>query len=54
MLWTGDVVPHNYWATTIPDNSQAVTATFQMMQAHFDDLDVFPVLGNHESHPIDQ
>ena len=54
VIWTGDVVPHNFWNTTEEKNLEAVVTSYQLMEDFFGDVDVFPSLGNHESHPIDQ
>ncbi|XP_064099686.1 sphingomyelin phosphodiesterase-like isoform X1 [Macrobrachium nipponense] len=54
VMWTGDVVPHNMWSTSKEWNMRLVKETNEMIQAYFQDIPVFPVIGNHEMSPIDQ
>ncbi|XP_064099759.1 sphingomyelin phosphodiesterase-like isoform X2 [Macrobrachium nipponense] len=52
VMWTGDVVPHNMWATTRDWNTRLIKDTNEIIQSYFPDIPVFPVIGNHEMDPI--
>ncbi|XP_064100938.1 sphingomyelin phosphodiesterase-like [Macrobrachium nipponense] len=54
VLWTGDVVPHNMWSATREWNKRIIRETYEMLEAYFPDIPIFPVIGNHEHSPIDQ
>lgn len=52
VFWTGDNVPHDVWNTTQPINLRHIHTVTGMISVAFNNIPVFPVLGNHEVHPI--
>ncbi|KAH7637452.1 sphingomyelin phosphodiesterase isoform X2 [Dermatophagoides farinae] len=55
LLLTGDYIPHDIWNTT-KDEIVHTTRTFNaLIKKHVpSDKIIIPVIGNHESHPVDQ
>lgn len=55
LLLTGDYIPHDIWNTT-KDEIIHTTRTFNgLIKKHVPaDKIIIPVIGNHESHPVDQ
>uniref|UniRef100_A0A182Q2M8 Sphingomyelin phosphodiesterase n=1 Tax=Anopheles farauti TaxID=69004 RepID=A0A182Q2M8_9DIPT len=51
IYFTGDIVHHFTWNTTVETNEAAMRQVFQLMKRTFPGIPIFPVLGNHESHP---
>ncbi|CAG9841105.1 unnamed protein product [Diabrotica balteata] len=51
IYFTGDVVDHTIWNTTIESNTKVITYAFRALQEKFPTTPVFAVIGNHESHP---
>ncbi len=49
---TGDIVPHDIWSTTQDDNTKVIQKTSDAILKHFPTATVIPVLGNHETHPV--
>ncbi|XP_076041029.1 sphingomyelin phosphodiesterase-like [Oratosquilla oratoria] len=54
VIWTGDIVPHNMWSTSPEWNTNAVQALTNLIQKYFQDVFVYPAVGNHEANPLDQ
>ncbi|KAK7081097.1 Sphingomyelin phosphodiesterase [Halocaridina rubra] len=54
VLWTGDLVPHNMWSTSVEWNTQIIKTTNEMIRTYFPGIPVFPVAGNHEMSPLDE
>ena len=52
LLWTGDNIQHNIWAQTTADSVWNTQQLSEMIKAHFPNLPIFPVLGNHEPIPV--
>lgn len=53
VYYTGDVVSHINWATTKEGNADLIKQIHRQLKATFGDIPVYPVLGNHDSHPAD-
>ena len=49
---TGDLVPHNVWSTDPEENVQIVRNCSNLIHRYFPNTRVIPVVGNHESHPV--
>lgn len=54
VYYTGDIISHRMWTTSPEDNSQTISKIFREMASTFGTTKVYAVLGNHESHPVDQ
>ena len=53
VIWTGDITPHDVWATTRKQILDTATSWAGLMRKHLEkDVPVFPVLGNHEAFPV--
>lgn len=50
VIFTGDVIGHATWATTIDSNREKIIYAFTQMKEKLS-VPVLPILGNHESHP---
>nr|CAI5843402.1 unnamed protein product [Callosobruchus analis] len=48
---TGDLVSHRVWETSIEGNKETIARTYDLFLKNFD-VPVFPILGNHEPHPV--
>ncbi|XP_066246927.1 sphingomyelin phosphodiesterase-like [Euwallacea similis] len=53
IYFTGDIVSHRTWATTIKSNTDTIKQFFTLLETAFVNMTVFPILGNHEPHPGD-
>uniref|UniRef100_A0A182W755 Sphingomyelin phosphodiesterase n=1 Tax=Anopheles minimus TaxID=112268 RepID=A0A182W755_9DIPT len=51
IYFTGDIVHHFTWNTSIETNEVAMRQVFDLMKRTFPGVPLYPVLGNHESHP---
>ncbi|XP_039305802.1 sphingomyelin phosphodiesterase 1 [Solenopsis invicta] len=54
LYFTGDIVDHGVWETTIEGNAESLNKTLHQIYETFKDVPVYPVLGNHEAHPVNQ
>ncbi|XP_032682117.1 sphingomyelin phosphodiesterase 1-like [Odontomachus brunneus] len=54
VYFTGDLVDHGVWETTLEGNIQIINESFHFFHEVFEDIPVYPVLGNHESQPLNQ
>uniref|UniRef100_A0A6B2E6Q2 Sphingomyelin phosphodiesterase n=1 Tax=Phlebotomus kandelakii TaxID=1109342 RepID=A0A6B2E6Q2_9DIPT len=52
IYFTGDIIDHFYWATSIEGNKISITNLTQLFKSSFPGIPLYPVLGNHESHPV--
>lgn len=52
IYFTGDIVNHALWDTSISGNTAAIKKVNNLLKKHFPDVPTYPVLGNHESHPL--
>lgn len=54
-LFTGDYIPHDIWNTTKQEIKQTTRLFNSLVKKHVpNDKIIIPVIGNHESHPVDQ
>jgi len=49
---TGDLVPHNIWTTSISSNIDILVNSSSYIEKYFPRVKVIPVIGNHETHPV--
>ncbi|KAI4503369.1 hypothetical protein M0802_001591 [Mischocyttarus mexicanus] len=54
VYFTGDIIDHGVWETTLKGNIESLNKNYAEIYKHFKDIPVYPVLGNHESHPLNQ
>ncbi|XP_063920810.1 sphingomyelin phosphodiesterase-like [Zophobas morio] len=52
VYYTGDIMSHRIFDTSIEKNSQLASKLYSYLRESFD-VPIFPVLGNHEAHPLD-
>lgn len=52
ILWTGDNAPHDNWRTSRRDMLTATSTITVLLRRYFPDVPVIPVIGNHDSVPI--
>lgn len=52
VYFTGDIVDHAIWATTIAHCKYAINRVNKLLKDIFAGVPVYPVLGNHEAHPV--
>ncbi|CAH1104931.1 unnamed protein product, partial [Psylliodes chrysocephalus] len=50
VYFTGDIIPHRIWNTSIMDNTQIIAQVLDALDQTYK-VPVFPALGNHEAHP---
>ncbi|CAG9764587.1 unnamed protein product [Ceutorhynchus assimilis] len=53
IYFTGDIVSHRSWATSVQSNTESIKLMFTLLEKTFPNKTVFPILGNHEAHPAD-
>lgn len=53
IYYTGDTVDHGVWETSFDFNIEVLRKFDDYMAKEFNDKKVFPILGNHEAHPVD-
>lgn len=49
IYFTGDVVDHGIWETSVDDNIIIMEKVYQLLRETFPNTPLFPILGNHES-----
>lgn len=55
ILWTGDITPHDVWNSNMEDLIRVVRTWSQAMKSYLPKgIPVFPVLGNHDTIPVNQ
>lgn len=52
VYFTGDVVDHGVWSTSVDYNLQLLERVFNLMKLEFRNAQVLPAVGNHEAHPV--
>ncbi|XP_044014853.1 sphingomyelin phosphodiesterase-like [Aphidius gifuensis] len=52
VYYTGDLVDHGEWETTIEGNREIVIKSFDQLKKTFGNISVYPILGNHEANPL--
>ncbi|KAF5270328.1 hypothetical protein FQR65_LT05516 [Abscondita terminalis] len=53
VYFTGDIISHQVWNTSQEYNKYYISKMLQKLQDSFGTIPVYPILGNHESHPTD-
>lgn len=53
-LWTGDISPHDIWNISKSEAASHVRLVTKMIREYSNGLPVFPVIGNHEAHPVNR
>ena len=54
IMWTGDNAPHDNWRTPGEEVLTATSTITTLLNKHFPGVPVFPVIGNHDSAPINR
>lgn len=54
VYFTGDIIDHGVWETSRERNNESFNQILPMLKEAFGEIPVFPILGNHESHPLNQ
>lgn len=54
MYYTGDIINHRVWMTSIKDNIKNIKQLYAKLRETFVDTPVFPILGNHEPNPLNE
>ncbi|GLV41289.1 uncharacterized protein CBL_04813 [Carabus blaptoides fortunei] len=54
MYYTGDIVSHRVWATSIESNMQSIKKLYAQFRQSFPSTTIFPILGNHEPNPLNE
>ncbi|XP_011690160.1 PREDICTED: sphingomyelin phosphodiesterase-like [Wasmannia auropunctata] len=54
VYFTGDIVDHGVWETSIEGNKQSLSKSYLQIRETFENVKVYPILGNHEPHPLNQ
>ncbi|XP_050500372.1 sphingomyelin phosphodiesterase 1 isoform X2 [Diabrotica virgifera virgifera] len=52
VYFTGDIVPHRLWDTSVEDNSKIISQILDAFADYYK-VPVYPSLGNHEANPVD-
>lgn len=52
VYYTGDIISHRSWTTNKASNTFDIKAVMSGLQETFQSTPVYPVLGNHEAHPV--
>ncbi|XP_078034652.1 sphingomyelin phosphodiesterase 1 [Augochlora pura] len=54
VYFTGDVIDHGVWETSKEGNTNSLTKIYNKIHEMFGKIPVYPILGNHEPHPLNQ
>ncbi|XP_018403569.1 PREDICTED: sphingomyelin phosphodiesterase 1-like [Cyphomyrmex costatus] len=54
VYFTGDIIDHGVWETTIKGNVESLNKSYFKIYETFRNIPVYPILGNHEPHPVNQ
>lgn len=54
VYFTGDVIDHAVWSTTYDYIKDALLDQYKLLHKHFPDKKLYPIIGNHESQPLNQ
>ncbi|XP_011865164.1 PREDICTED: sphingomyelin phosphodiesterase-like [Vollenhovia emeryi] len=55
VYFTGDIVDHGVWETTVEGNAKSLYKSYLQIHETFKNyVPVYPLLGNHEPHPLNQ
>lgn len=50
-MWTGDISPHDIWNITKAEVIYQIRLTTEMFK-QYSNVNVYPVIGNHEGIPV--
>ncbi|CAH1974692.1 unnamed protein product [Acanthoscelides obtectus] len=53
VYFTGDIISHKSWSTSKASNIADIKGFYKALYDTFKGKGVFPILGNHEGHPVD-
>ncbi|KAJ8941450.1 hypothetical protein NQ318_016890 [Aromia moschata] len=51
VYFTGDIVDHTVWQSSVEDNSNLIYQTYRILYETFPNIQILPAVGNHESVP---
>lgn len=54
LYFTGDIVDHGVWETTLEGNKEILNKAYPQIHEIFKNVPVYPIVGNHEAHPVNQ
>ncbi|KYM84646.1 Sphingomyelin phosphodiesterase 1 [Atta colombica] len=54
VYFTGDIIDHGIWETSIKGNIESLNKSYLQIYETFKNIPIYPILGNHESHPVNQ
>jgi sphingomyelin phosphodiesterase len=54
VYFTGDIVDHGIWETTFEGNVKSLNKGYLQIYKTFENISLYPILGNHEPHPVNQ
>lgn len=54
ILWTGDIPPHDIWNQTKQSQLDLIKVAGALFDKYFGHVPIFPVVGNHESLPMNR
>ncbi|XP_076234537.1 sphingomyelin phosphodiesterase [Calliopsis andreniformis] len=54
IYFTGDIIDHGVWETSKNRNKRSIQEVYNKIRETFKDTQVYPILGNHEPHPLNQ
>ncbi|XP_011865141.1 PREDICTED: sphingomyelin phosphodiesterase-like isoform X2 [Vollenhovia emeryi] len=54
VYFTGDIVDHGAWEITIEGNVKSLSKVYLQIHETFRKIPVYPILGNHETYPVNQ
>ena len=52
VYFTGDIVDHGVWETSFKGNIESINKTYSQIYETFRNIPVYPIMGNHEAHPV--
>ena len=54
ILWTGDIPPHDIWNQTRESQLELINVVGNLFDQYFGNIPIYPVVGNHESLPMNR
>src|SRR5699024_8771486 len=54
IIWTGDIPAHDIWNQTKESQLQLITIASDLFDKYFGHIPIYPVVGNHESLPMNR
>lgn len=56
VYFTGDIISHKVWGTSVESNKEDIRKAYDLVHKIYKpyNVKVFPVIGNHEPHPVNQ